>query len=135
THITGWPPGGLVWPEGRPAPSAGLLAGLGEPGELVDPALVRAEHARPHPAAEQPREEPALGLLGHDLPLGAGDVQQPRMVRRRAERAAGPGQPPERLELGDLGGHRGPEGHPGETAAGPELRPRARAVPDAPGVA
>jgi hypothetical protein len=68
--------------------SARLLAGLGEPGELVDPALVRAEHARPHPALEQAREEAALGLLGDDLPLGTGGVKQPRVVRGRAERGS-----------------------------------------------
>ena len=76
-----------------------------------------------------PGRNPRWVCLGHDLPLGTGGVEQRRVMRGRAERGAPvQAQPPEGLELGDLGGHRGPEGDPGEAAAGPELRPQARAV-------
>ncbi len=100
----------------RRSPSWGLSA-LGQPGELVNPELVLAQHLRPHDRPDQPRQQPSLGLLGDDLPLGAVRVEKSLVMRGRAESLPGPGEPPEPLVLGDLGRYERAEGDPGEAAS------------------
>ena len=92
------------------------------------------QHRRSHHRPEQFRQESALGFLGHELQVGPAGVEQPRVMRGRAETFASPGKALIRFELGDLGGHESPEGDPREAAAEPESWPRAGAVADALGV-
>src|SRR5262249_53712812 len=99
------------------------LSALGEPGELVEPALVLAQHLRPHDRPEQPGQQASLGLLGDDRPPGAVGVEKPHVMRGRAERLPGPGEPSKRLVHGDLGGDQRAEGDPREAASELQLRP------------